>query len=200
MTEQRIKADAVVVGAGAGGAACASELAKAGLSVVILEEGHRYEPRQFPANYGWAINHIYADKGSRYVEADSVYPMPAGRGVGGSTLINSAICYRAPDSILDRWADRYGLEALRPEKLSPIYDYVEQVIGVTEMHPLQARANNLFVKRGAEKLGLDGHFIHRNAPGCVGCGVCQLGCPSGGTAGSPRRRKAHPRPGRMPSS
>jgi choline dehydrogenase-like flavoprotein len=180
MSERRLKADAVVVGAGAGGAACASELAKAGWSVVILEEGHRYEPRQFPANYGWAINHIYADKGSRYVEADSVYPMPAGKGVGGSTLINSAICYRAPDSILQRWVDHYGLDALRPEKLSPIYDYVEQVIGVTEMHPLQARANNLFVKRGAEKLGLDGHFIHRNAPGCVGCGICQLGCPSGG--------------------
>ena len=55
MSERRIKADAVVVGAGAGGAACASELAKAGWSVVIVEEGHRYEPRQFPANYGWAI-------------------------------------------------------------------------------------------------------------------------------------------------
>src|SRR6185436_6715402 len=23
-------------------------------------------------------------------------------------------------------------------------------------------------------------FIHRNAPGCVGCGICQMGCPSGG--------------------
>jgi choline dehydrogenase-like flavoprotein len=178
--EHRLKADVVVVGAGAGGAACASELAKAGWSVVILEEGHRYEPRQFPANYGWAVNHIYADKGSRYVEADTFYPMPGGKGVGGSTLINSAICYRAPDVILNRWADRYGLEALRPEVLAPIYSYVEEVIGVTEMHPLQARANNLFVKRGAEKLGLDGHFIHRNAPGCVGCGICQLGCPSGG--------------------
>ncbi len=180
MNERRLKADVVVVGAGAGGAACASELAKRGRKVVILEEGHRYQPRDFPASYGWAINHIYADKGSRYVEADSVYPMPAGRGVGGSTLINSAICYRAPEHILDRWVERHGLEALGPAALAPIYDYVEEVIGVTEMHPLQARANNLFVKRGAEKLGLDGAFIHRNAPGCVGCGICQLGCPSGG--------------------
>jgi choline dehydrogenase-like flavoprotein len=176
----RFEADVVVVGAGAGGAACAYELARSGLSVVILEEGHRYAPREFPASYGWAINHIYADKGARFVEADTIYPMPGGKGVGGSTLINSAICYRAPDAVLNEWVDRHGLDALRPERLAPIYASVEDVIGVTEMHPLQARANNLFIKRGVERLGLDGHFIHRNAPGCVGCGICQLGCPSGG--------------------
>jgi choline dehydrogenase-like flavoprotein len=38
----------------------------------------------------------------------------------------------------------------------------------------------LVFKRGADKLGLRGDFISRNAPGCVGCGVCQLGCPTGG--------------------
>src|SRR5687767_10834396 len=111
---RRMKADVVIVGAGAGGAACAAELAKNGLSVIVLEEGHRYEPRQFPASYGWAVNHIYADKGSRAVEADTIYPMPGGRGVGGSTLINSAICYRAPERLLNRWADELGLERLAP--------------------------------------------------------------------------------------
>jgi choline dehydrogenase-like flavoprotein len=180
MSGESITADVVICGAGAGGAACAAELAGRGLKVVLLEEGHRYEPRSFRASYGWALNHIYADKGSRIVEADTLYPMPAGRGVGGSTLINSAICYRAPDHVLEHWAQDLGLDHLRPEALAPIYDRVEETIGVVEMDPLQARANNLFVKRGAEKLGLDGAFIHRNAPGCVGCGVCQLGCPSGG--------------------
>ena len=174
-----LKADVVIVGAGAGGAAAAAELAKLGLKVVVLEEGHRYKPRDFPASYGWALNHIYADKGARIVEAGGVYPMPGGKGVGGSTLINSAICYRAPDAILDKWVNG-GLDELTPEEMKPVYDYVEEVIGVTEMHPLQARANNLFIKKGVEKLGLDGAFIHRNAPGCVGCGICQLGCPSGG--------------------
>lgn len=176
---RRMKADVVIVGAGAGGAACAAELAQRGLKVVMLEEGHRYEPREFPASYGWAINHLYADRGARIVEGDAYYPMPAGRGVGGSTLVNSAICYRAPDDVLESWVAQ-GLDELTPERLAPIYSYVEETTGVTKMHPLQARANNLFVKRGAEKLGWDGAFVHRNAPGCVGCGVCQLGCPSGG--------------------
>ncbi len=176
---RKLKTDVVIVGAGAGGAAAAAELTKKGLSVVILEEGHRYRPNEFPASYGWAINHLYAERGTRIVEGDAYYPLPAGRGVGGSTLINSAICYRAPDAVLDAWASA-GLEGLAPENLAPIYAYVERTTGVTEMHPLQARANNLFVKRGAEALGLDGRFVHRNAPGCVGCGICYLGCPSGG--------------------
>lgn len=174
------RTDVVVVGSGAGGAACAAALAQGGLQVLVLEEGKRYKPKEFPASQGWALNHIYADRGSRFVEAETLYPMPAGKGVGGSTLINSAICYRAPDRVLKKWSEQLGLERLAPASLAPIYDMVEEVIGVTEMHPLQARANNLFIKRGAEKLGMDGGFVHRNAPGCVGCGVCQLGCPSGG--------------------
>ncbi|MCC7384248.1 MAG: GMC family oxidoreductase [Deltaproteobacteria bacterium] len=178
--EREIEADVVVVGAGAGGAACAFALAERQLEVVVLEEGHRWEPQQFPASYGWALNHIYADKGARIVEADSVYPMPGGRGVGGSTLINSAICYRAPDHILNGWADTLGRDDLRPAAMSALYERVERIIGVNQSYPQQARANNLFIKRGAEKLGLEGAFIWRNAPGCVGCGVCHLGCPSGG--------------------
>lgn len=175
-----VDADAVVIGAGAGGAAVAYAMAARGLKVVILEEGSRWQPQQFPASYGWALNHIYAEKGARIVEADTIYPMPGGRGVGGSTLINSAICYRAPEHVLERWAEELGTDAVSPASMAPLYEAVERTIGVVQSQPYSARANNLFVKRGAEKLGLDGQFIHRNAPGCIGCGVCHLGCPSGG--------------------
>ena len=40
----------------------------------------------------------------------------------------------------------------------------------------------MIVARGVEKLGLQGGLLRRNAPGCVGCGICNLGCPSGGKA------------------
>lgn len=177
---QVVDTDAVVVGAGAGGAAVAYAMAARGLRVVVLEEGHRWEPKQFPASYGWALNHIYAEKGARVVEADTIYPMPGGRGVGGSTLINSAICYRAPEHVLERWVDELGTDAVSTASMAPLYELVERTIGVVQSMPFNARANNLFIKRGAEKLGMDGQFIHRNAPGCIGCGICHLGCPSGG--------------------
>ena len=35
------------------------------------------------------------------------------------------------------------------------------------------------MRRGVERLGWSGDFIHRNAHGCVGSGVCAFGCPSG---------------------
>ena len=66
--EHEMKADVVIVGAGAGGAACAAELAARGLKVVVLEEGHRWEPREFRQSYGWALNHLYTDKGSRILK------------------------------------------------------------------------------------------------------------------------------------
>jgi choline dehydrogenase-like flavoprotein len=174
------RTDVLVVGSGAGGAAVAWALATAGVDVVVLEAGHRYRPKSFPASYPWALNHIYAGQGAQYVQSDaSIYPMPSGKGVGGSTLINSAICYRAPDGVLEQWR-QMGLTELAPELLAPIYEELEGLLGVRPAYPQQARLNNLMVKRGAERLGLDGAFVARNAPGCVGCGVCQLGCPSGG--------------------
>jgi len=57
---------------------------------------------------------------------------------------------------------------------------MERALDVEKVAPNIARNNSLVFKRGADRLGLPGDFISRNAPGCVGCGVCQLGCPIGG--------------------
>ncbi|MHB1844632.1 MAG: GMC family oxidoreductase N-terminal domain-containing protein, partial [Deltaproteobacteria bacterium] len=109
-------------------------------------------------------------------------PLPGGRGVGGSTLVNSGICFRAPDSVRRRWAS-FGLDWATPGgELDGIYDEIEGLLSVTKTDPSQAKGNNLIFKKGVDKLGLPGDFISRNAPGCVGCGVCQLGCPIGGKA------------------
>ena len=43
------KVDVVIVGSGAGGAVVARELSRAGLSVVVLEEGGHYTPEEYGA-------------------------------------------------------------------------------------------------------------------------------------------------------
>ena len=45
----REKVDVVIVGSGAGGAVAARELARAGLSVLVLEEGGHYTPEEYGA-------------------------------------------------------------------------------------------------------------------------------------------------------
>src|SRR5690349_8122891 len=45
----QLRADAVVVGSGAGGAAAAAEMAAGGMDVAVLEEGARHDHRTFTA-------------------------------------------------------------------------------------------------------------------------------------------------------
>lgn len=175
----KAKADVCVIGSGAGGAAVAGELAKRGARVIIIEEGGHYTPDMFVRKIAPSFKNLYQMSGMRVMTGESFIPLPGGRCVGGSTLINSAICFRAPDYIFETWAEKYGLSELSPEAFAKAYDGVEAVIKVAQCDPEVVGENNLIFKRGAEALGLKGNLLWRNAPDCMGCGVCQFGCPIG---------------------
>ena len=149
------------------------------MKVVVLEEGRSFAPADLVAKPSWAFRHLYVGRSVLVGKGALLIPMAAGRAVGGSTFVNSAICFRAPDRVLEEWERDFG-STWTPERLAPLFEEVEQALDVQKVPPNIARNNSLVFKRGADKLGLDGDFISRNAPGCVGCGVCQLGCPIGG--------------------
>jgi len=109
-------------------------------------------------------------------------PIASGRGIGGGTLINSAIAWRAPDAILAGWSTLLGDDRYGPDALRPVYDELWGLLGVWSTRQEVSGANNDLVVRGVRALGLDGGYLDRATPGCVGCGVCYLGCPSGGKA------------------
>ena len=176
--ELRLRADVCIVGAGAGGSATALALVEAGKSVIILEEGRHWEPQQFKAEVPWALRNLYAERGVRTAMGNTIIPVAAGRGVGGSTLINSAISFKPPAERLARWRESAGFD--RDERLSALVDRVWVDVGVSVNPPSAQRENNLIFKKGVDSLGWNGHFMPRSAPGCVGCGICQLGCPTGG--------------------
>lgn len=178
--------DAVVVGAGAGGAAAAAALAEGGLSVVVIEEGGQFAPGLFKPKAPEAFKRLYVDRGNRIMAGSGIIPLPGGRGLGGSTLINSAICFRAPERIFTRWRDEFGVDGLDAAETEPLYREVEQTIAVAPTTPEIGRKHNEVFARGAAKLGLEAGWMPRNAPGCIGCAVCELGCPSGGKNSSDR--------------
>ncbi|HEV2813809.1 MAG TPA: GMC family oxidoreductase [Solirubrobacteraceae bacterium] len=171
---RRVRVDAVVVGTGAGGGVVAKELAEAGLEVAMLEEGEWVEPHELTAKPRDLSPRLYRD-GAQVVTVGNVpIPLPLGRAVGGTTILNSATCYRTPPALLEQW----GLWSA--DELDPYFRRVERIFNVCRVPREIAGANAHAMERGAEQLGWSGEYLHRAARGCVGSGVCAFGCPSGG--------------------
>jgi choline dehydrogenase-like flavoprotein len=174
---QRIEAEACVIGAGAGGAVVAAELAEGGMSVVVLEEGHEHDVDTFTARPPEMLARLYREGGQTMTLGAPPILLPLGRGLGGTTLVNSGTCFRTPPGVLDRWAREFGLD-VDEESLRPCFERVERALSVSEVTPELAGGNAEVARRGAERLGWSHGYLRRNARGCVGSGVCAFGCPT----------------------
>src|SRR4029077_18101064 len=163
-------ADVVVVGSGAGGAAAAKELAEAGLKVIVLEEGEHFDRRDFTGPPPERLRRFYRGNGVTFTVGGPTISLPIGRGVGGSTLINSGTCFRTPDFVLDAW----GMDR---DEMAPYFDEVEAILEVAPVGSDIMGANGDVMDAGRRALGYSGGPIRRNARGCHGSGVCAFGCP-----------------------
>ena len=172
-----LDADFCVVGAGAGGAVVAAELAEGGARVVVLEQGPRHDPDGFTARPPEMLARLYRDACQTATVGAPPILLPLGRGVGSTTLVNSGTCFRTPPHVLERWAGEFGLE-LDEATLAPCFERVERALSVAEVTPELAGANAAVARRGAERLGWSHGYLRRNARGCVGSGVCVFGCPT----------------------
>lgn len=174
-----VQADVVIIGSGAGGAAASLRLAEAGLDVVVLEEGGAYDERHFSQDQGVAWRQLYADDGQRVMSGNLYVPVAGGRCLGGSTVVNSAICFSLPDWRWAEWSAERALDDIAWEEMQSWLRRTERFIHVTASRPSIYGKNNAVCQRGLDALGWSGGPMMRNAPACMGCGVCQMGCPSG---------------------
>ncbi|MGI8920264.1 MAG: GMC family oxidoreductase [Solirubrobacteraceae bacterium] len=177
--DETLDVDACVIGSGAGGAPVAAELAEGGMRVVMLEEGRWWETDEFTARTRSMTARLYRDAGQVTTVGGTPIVLPLGKGVGGTTVVNSGTCFRTPAGVLELWRERFGLDALTEQELEPYFRRVERILNVSQVPAELAGANTAVVRRGAEALGWSGDFIYRNAKGCVGSGVCNYGCPTG---------------------
>jgi choline dehydrogenase-like flavoprotein len=167
------------VGTGAGGAAAAYELASRGHAVLMLEEGDYHRRASFRGRTARAYSQLYREQGLTIALGNVGIPVFAGRAVGGSTVVNSGTCYRAPERTFASWRERLGLPAeFSSEGLAPYYERAEQMLQVQPANPLHLGAIGPIIQRGADHLGLRHGVLRRNAPDCDGQGICCFGCPT----------------------
>lgn len=175
------EADYVVVGSGAGGAAAASTLARGGAKVAIVEAGAWRDPEDYPLSAYGSLRDLMDDFGSTVTMGRAFWPIVQARTVGGTTVVNSAICVRTPADIFDQWEREHGIGgsggngSLR-DRMWKHQDELEKELSVEEVPAPALGRSNLLAKKGADALGWGSHYMKRYVKGCEGTGQCMQGC------------------------
>jgi choline dehydrogenase-like flavoprotein len=155
--------DAIVIGSGAGGGTAAYRLTRAGMKVLLLEQGPRYRPfRDYPLGRNdWErLDHFERHLPDSYVSStqplgaeaaplmSGLYGRPLKRkpeakfeyaraaGIGGSTLRYQAEVHRFPEHAF-RMKSRFGIARDWPltyGDLEPYYREAEELLGVAGDH------------------------------------------------------------------
>ena len=179
---QRVPLDAVfdfvVVGTGAAGAVAAHTLATQGYSVAMVEEGAWVQATHFGTDVHSTFQNLVRDTGMTIMKGRSFIPYLQGACVGGSTVINSAIAWRAPEDVFDDWHRDFGL-SLSLRDLEPHYEALEKDLSVREVDgKVMGEHNRLFLEV-AKANGVHAAPMRRYDAGCEGSGRCLQGCPTG---------------------
>jgi choline dehydrogenase-like flavoprotein len=172
----RITCDVVIIGSGAGGGITAELLTKAGLDVVIVEEGPLKSSSDFNQRESEAYPSLYQESAARKTR-DKAINILQGRCVGGSTTVNWTSSFRTPSITLEFWRKQFGLTEFNDDALAPFFDQAERRLRITPWL-VAPNENNDLLRRGAAKLGIAAAAISRNVHGCWNLGSCGMGCPT----------------------
>ncbi len=168
--------DVVIVGTGAGGGTTAEILSRAGLRVLLVEEGPLRSSRNFRMHESEAYPQLYQESAARRTK-DQAIGILQGRCVGGSTTVNWTSSFRTPAGTLAFWRDRHGLAGFDAQAMAPWFARMEQRLSIAPW-AVTPNQNNDILRRGAERLGLGTSPIARNVNGCLNLGYCGVGCPT----------------------
>src|SRR5687768_15989822 len=94
--------DVCIIGSGAAGAILGTKLVKAGNSVVILEKGGYYDGESMNQRESDMIPLLWKNAGANFTSNLRI-AIAQGSCLGGSTVINDAVCFRIPELVIKQW-------------------------------------------------------------------------------------------------
>jgi choline dehydrogenase-like flavoprotein len=150
--DDAIVVEVAVIGSGPGGSVTATLFAEAGLSVLMVEEGYDLSIRSAPHFSREEILQKYRNAGITVALGATKIAYVEGCCVGGGSEVNRGIYHRAPDDLLQRWREEFGVLDLTSEAMAPHFQACE---ATAKVQYLGADAP-LFSTRlfeGARKLG-----------------------------------------------
>ncbi|GAB4438869.1 MAG: hypothetical protein Kow00120_06630 [Anaerolineae bacterium] len=187
-TDTISSADVVVIGSGAAGAVLAHQLAAQGRDVLVLEKGLYVPPDDFSEDEVDMISRLYRE-GAFQISQSLRFTILQGSCVGGTTVVNNAVCFDTPERVLRRWNDPAGANAGIDETAycasqQAVRDLlsVKSIKDSTKTRPWEDVLNpgDRFISKGvAAYLKDQPHeydVIEANIVDCLGCGYCNIGC------------------------
>jgi len=181
-------ADVCVIGSGAAGAILATKLAESGKSVVIIESGGYYDGESMNQREIDMIPLLWKNGGANFT-SDLGIPIAQGSCLGGSTVINDAVCFRIPPMVIEQW-QKMGV-SIQESDWDAANNEVSKRINVTKVREDELNENAKRLRLACRALKIDGKPItkhwenERNCgpsitdptlKSCVQCGFCHLGC------------------------
>lgn len=177
--------DYCIVGSGAAGGVMAYRLAvEKGKenSIIMLERGGYYSPRQDFSDDEMRMTRMLYTEGGLQTTRSFDFRIMQGECVGGTTVINNALCLKMPKISLNEW-NMFGIDV---NALEEHYERVKQEINIDTLADVVVnhKVERLFSAgvaaynaglKGGEKI-FAAQRMKANFSNCLGCGLCNLGC------------------------
>lgn len=190
--------DYIIIGSGFGGSVASLRLAEKGYSVLTLEQGKRYHPKDFPKTNWNLPKYLWVPAlrffGFQKLSFFSTASIMSGTGVGGGSLVYANTLYIPPDAFFNNLSwQRFGDWK---KILAPFYDKASFMLGRKKYSKLniedrlleeisrEMKAHETFesVYVGVNIDGVDQEtdpYFNGMGPlrkGCIECAGCMVGC------------------------
>ena len=167
--------DVCIIGTGAAGAILAWELSEKAMSIVLLEKGGYYPKETHNQTEDVMIPRLYKYNGTQFAVPYGI-AVAQGNCVGGSTVINDAVCFDTPEYILQEWEEKYKIENISLNHMQKYFDKIRKRISVNRVQEHELNTNNKMLRKGCQILGWQSEPNERNCKTCRQCGMCHIGC------------------------